>query len=194
MPAAPFVAHLDVTKALIAIVLTALMAAGGLVFAWNARTNAQSAGWNSDTLVPLGVGVALFFVMATVSFKSYTTYQKGRSGPIVRIDQNGIFDARLGPKTIPWEAIRGAEIVDVSNAKITGTAENMNSTPKVMEVQLTVTNAAEYMGNNGVLETAAKGLSAATGYDRINLRADGLDTRPEAILNAVQSRMINVQP
>lgn len=188
MPATPFLAHLDVTKTLIAIVLTALMAIGGLVFAWNARTNAQGAGWSSDTLVPLGIGVALFFVMATVSFKSYTTYQKGRSGPIVRIDQNGIFDSRLGDKTIPWEAIGGAEIIDVSNAHMMNSGEDMNSRPKVMEVQLTVTNAAAYMGSDGVLETAAKGLSAATGYDRINLRADGLDTTPEALLAAITAR------
>ena len=36
--------------------------------------------------MPLGIGVAMFFVMATVSFKSYRTYEQGRSGPIMRID------------------------------------------------------------------------------------------------------------
>jgi len=44
MPPTPLLAHLDASKTLIAIVLTALIALGGLVFAWNARGNAQSAG------------------------------------------------------------------------------------------------------------------------------------------------------
>ncbi|HEY9081072.1 hypothetical protein [Magnetovibrio sp.] len=184
----PFLAHVDATKTLVAIVLTALIALGGLVFAWNARGNAQNAGWSSETLVPLGIGVAVFFVMATVSFKSYRTYDQGRSGPIVRIDEAGVLDRRIGATAIPWTAIGGAEIKDISNAKFNRRGdEDERQRPQVMGVVLTVENAAHYMEPDGLLGSAAKTLGQATGHDAIAIDPQGLDTSAEAILQAVKA-------
>jgi len=184
----PFLAHLDASKTLVAIVITALMALGGLAFAWNARGNAQNAGWSSDTLVPLGIGVAVFFVMATVSFKSYRTYDQGRSGPIMRIDEAGVLDRRIGQTPIPWAAIAGAEIKDISNAKINRRGdEDERQRPQVMGVVLTVENAARYIEPDNLLVATAKALGQATGHNAIAIDPQGLDTTPEAILQAVQA-------
>lgn len=184
----PFEAHLDVTKTLIAVVLSAVVAVGGLVFAWNARSNAQASGWSSDALVPLGIGVLVFFVMATVSFKQYKTFEQGKRGAIVRIDQNGVLDTRLGPNPIPWSAITGAEITDISNAKMTAnTGQDGTEPQKVMGVVLTVTNAGEYLGADGLIESTAKAVSSATGHDKITLSHEGLKTTPQELLAAVQA-------
>ncbi|MBF0247673.1 MAG: hypothetical protein HQL36_06315 [Alphaproteobacteria bacterium] len=187
MPA-PFEAHLEVTKALIAVIATALIALGGLVFAWRARGGAADAGWSSDTIVPLGIGLAVFFVMATVSFKSYKTYETGKRGPIVRVTGAGIFDARIGPNTIPWEAVRGAEIADIANVKLTKSGGNARDTAEpVLGVVLTVEDAAQYLEGDGVLTGAAKGLVSATGYELINISPVGVDATAEQIFAAVQA-------
>jgi len=184
----PIEAHADVTKTLIAVVLTALMAIGGLVFAWNARATAQGEGSISDTLVPLGIGVVVFFIMATVSFKQYKTYEQGKSGAIVRIDETGILDRRQSTTIIPWTAVRGVEITDISRAKLTsGGGQDGPKPEKIMGVVLTVENAGQYLGNDGLLESAAKGLSTATGYDKITLSHEGLQTTPNDLLAAVQA-------
>lgn len=188
MTPTPFLAHLDASKTLVAIVITALIALGGLAFAWNARGNAQNAGWSSDTLAPLLIGVAVFFVMATVSFKSYRTYDQGRSGPIVRIDEAGVLDRRIGQTPIPWAAIGGAEIADISNAKMSRRGdEDKRQLPQVMGVVLTVENAARYIEPDNLLTATAKALGQATGHDAIALDPQGLDTTPEAIVRAVQA-------
>ena len=188
MPPTPFLAHLDASKTLIAIVLTALIALGGLVFAWNARGNAQNAGWSSDTLVPLGIGVAMFFVMATVSFKSYRTYEQGRNGPIIRIDEAGVLDRRIGQNPIPWAAISDAQIKDISNAKLNRRGdEDERQRPQVMGVVLTVENAARYLEPDNLLSATAKALSQATGYNAVVLDPQGLDATAEDILRAAQA-------
>ena len=188
MTPTPFLAHLDASKTLVAIVITALIALGGLAFAWNARANAQNAGWSSDALAPLGIGLAVFFVMATVSFKSYRTYDQGRSSPIMRIDEAGVLDRRIGQTPIPWAAIGGAKIADISNAKMSRRGdEDKRQLPQVMGVVLTVENAARYIEPDNLLTATAKALGQATGHDAIALDPQGLDTTPEAIMQAVQA-------
>jgi len=184
----PFEAHLDVTKTLVALVITALIAIGGLVFAWTKKSGAENVGWSSDTLVPLGIGVVVFFVMATVSFKQYRTYDQGRSGPIVRIDESGVLDRRQGPNPIPWSAIGGAQIKDISNAHMVNRKdEDKRQNPQVMGVVLTVENAAKYLDGDGALGAAAKAVGEATGHDQFNISPEGLTTTAEDIFTAVQA-------
>lgn len=185
----PFEAHLDVTKALIMIIGAGVFAIGGLVFAGFYRSTAQYAGWTSDTIVPLGLGLALFFVMATVAFKGYGTYSQGQSGPIVRVDDTGVLDLRVGPGVIPWAAIRSAEIKDISNARMTRQGdEDPRQRPQVMGVVLKVEGAARYFSGDSALEATAKTLAQATGYDEIHISPSGLHSSAEEILAAIEAR------
>lgn len=185
----PFEAHLDVTKTLIMIIGAGVFAIGGLAFAGYWRSTAQYAGWTSDTLVPLGLGLALFFVMATVAFKGFKTYRQGQSGPIVRIDDAGVLDLRVGPHVIPWAAIQGAEIKDISNAAMIKRGnEDERLRPQVMGVVLKVEGAARFLSGDGALEATAKTLAQATGYDEIHISPSGLHSSAEEILAAIEAR------
>ena len=184
----PFEAYLDITKTLVMIVGAAAMALGGLAFAWHTRANAHGNMWTSDTLVPLGLGVALFFVMATVSFKGYGTYQQGRSGPIVRIDDSGVLDRRVGPAAIPWAAITGAEIIDLSNARLNKRGEDdARLRPQVIGVVLHVEGAARYRQSDGAIEATAKTLAQATDFNEIAISPEGLHTTAEELLAAIEA-------
>lgn len=188
MSPTPFEAHLDVTKTLIAVAITAAIAVGGLVFAWIKRGEADNP-W-----VPLGIGIAVFFVMATVSFKQFKTYQQGQSGPIVRIDNAGVLDRRIGQTPIPWSAIQGAEIKDISNAKLTKRGdEDERNRPQVMGVVLNVENAAQFIDSDGLLSAATKAVGTATGHSEIAISPEGLSSSAEDILSAVQSHLASNQ-
>lgn len=185
----PFEAHLDVTKALIMIIGAGVFALGGLAFAGYWRSTAQYAGWTSDTIVPLAFGLVLFFVMATVAFKGFKTYRQGQSGPIVRIDDSGVLDLRVGPQVIPWAAIRGAEIKDISNAAmIRGGNEDERERLQVMGVVLKVEEAARYLSGDSALEATAKSLAQVTNFDEIHISPSGLHSSAEEILAAIEAR------
>ena len=186
LPPAPFEAYLDVSKTLIMIIASMLMALGALVFVWHTRANTQGNLWTGDTVVPLGLGVVLFFVMATVSFKGYATYQQGRSGPIVRIDETGILDRRLNPAPIPWAAIGAAKIADIANTRMTKRGDaDARLRPQTLGVRIDVEDAARYLDGEGALAATAKTLSAVTGYQTITLSPEGLHTSAEALLDAI---------
>ena len=185
----PFEAHLDVTRALIMIIGAGVFALGGLAFAGYWRSTAQYAGWTSDTIVPLAFGLVLFFVMATVAFKGFKTYRQGQSGPIVRIDDAGVLDLRVGPQVIPWAAIRGAEIKDISNARMTKHGdEDVRNRPQVMGVVLKVEGAAKYLSGDSALEATAKSLAQVTNFDEIHISPSGLHSSAEEILAAIEAR------
>lgn len=189
MPA-PFEANVDVTKTLIAIAATALFAAAGLVFAWIKRGPAADAGWSGSALAPVIIGAAVFFVMATLSFKQFKTLQQGKQGAVLRIDENGITDVRLGAKTIPWSAVRGVEIKDLSNAKMTKHGDDdARERPQRMGVVVQVENASAYIDADGLLAETAKAVGAATNFDQLTLSHSGLDKTAEDIHAAVQAHL-----
>ncbi len=186
MSPTPFEAHLEITKAIIGLVLTGLLAIVGLVFAWGKRGKAVEAGWTSDIVGPMLIGIALFFVMATMAFKQYKVVEQGKHGPIVRIDERGIYDQRIGPNPIPWAAIQNAEIKDISNAKMMMKDDDKRE-HETRGVVLSVENAAQYFEGNGTLAAAGKALGKATGHNLINISPEGIDATAEQLLGAIQA-------
>ncbi|MCW8914654.1 MAG: hypothetical protein OQK24_02240 [Magnetovibrio sp.] len=187
MSPTPFEAHLEVTKTIIGMVLTIGIAIIGLVFAWTKRGKAIEAGWTSDVVGPMMIGIALFFVMATMAFKQYQVIELSKRGPIVRIDAQGIFDHRVGPNPIPWSAISGAEIKDISNAKMMIRDDDDKREHETMGVVLSVENASQYFEGDGVLAATGKALGEATGHNLINISPEGINTTAEGLIAAIQA-------
>ena len=183
MSPTPFEAHLDVTKSLVGMALMVLIAVGGLVFAWTKRGGAEGSTFSA----PMIIGVAVFFVMAGVAFKQFKTYQKGQTGPVVRIDSNGILDVRVGSKVIPWSAITDAKIANVATGGKFKPTDDDKREYEAMGIVLTVTNASQYADGEGALAAAGKAVGEATGHDVIHMRADGLKTTLDEMLAAIEA-------
>ena len=183
MSPTPFEAHLDVTKTLIGMALMVLIAVGGLVFAWIKRGGAEGSTFSP----PMIIGVVVFFVMAGVAFKQYKTYQSGQTGPVVRIDANGILDIRVGSKVIPWSAITEAKIANVATGGKFKATDDDKREFETMGIVLTVTNASSYTDGEGALAAAGKAVGEATGHNTIHMRADGLKTTVEEMMAAIEA-------
>ena len=190
MSPTPSEAHLDVTKSLVGMALMILIAVGGLVFAWTKRGGAEGSMFSG----PMIIGVAVFFVMAGVAFKQFKTYQKGQSGPVVRIDANGITDVRLGSKTIPWTAIQDAKIANVATGGKLKATDDDKREYETQGIVLTVTNASSYADDEGALASAGKAVGKATGHNIVYIRAEGLKTTPEELLAAIKSHQSALAP
>jgi len=190
MPPPPFAAHLDVNKTRVRAGFSALAAIAALTLVWNARTAALHSGLSFEALVPVGFGLAVFFLFAATGFRAWQTLRQTRKTPILVIDTNGVTDTRVGPQPIPWSAIVNAELIDLTRDHFNRLGdEDTNQHPKLWGVRLIVTGAASYMSGNGVLGATSKMLIDATNYRHIDINPSDLDTSPEAILSAVQAHL-----
>jgi len=186
MPTAPFEAHIDLKKMRSQVVFGGVGSVGALVFLFKARKTAWATDQGIEAMVPALVGLGIFVLFAGLLFKAIKALRDPNKSVVLRIDETGVMDMRVGPKTIAWSAIKKATVVDLGNTSRSQQQRNEdNNKAPIHAICLHVENAADYLKGEGALAATTKSISAATGFDEIIINPAGLDTDAHAIYEAV---------
>jgi len=179
----PLTAHYDQKKARSQAIFSAVGSVGVLIFLFNARTAETAPDQGLEAMIPVFFGLGIFVLFAGMMFKAIKTLRNPNQDAVLRIDENGVFDARVGQGVIPWAAIKEVELIDLNNSTLNREIHNkdVNRQPN-WAVRLNVENAADYL-NAGL----AKTLSDATGHDRIILASAELNTQAQTVFEAVSA-------
>lgn len=188
---APFEAHIDLKKMRIQVAFGGLGSIGALVFLFNARTAANTLDLGGEAMIPAIIGLGVFVVFAGMMFRAVKALRNPNKDVILRIDELGVLDTRVGTGIIPWPAINKAEVIDLGNTTRSQQQRNEdNAKAPIHAIELHVENAAAYLKGEGAVAATAKALSQATSYDKIIINPAELDADAHAIYEATVAFLI----